>query len=80
MAEGGGLLNRYTMSSRIVSSNLIPSAIFPDRLNAGDAPGVRLARHLLPRRQPGDDAARLCLGAGLGRLASGDQRNGCVAG
>jgi hypothetical protein len=26
VAEGGGLLNRYTASSRIVSSNLIPSA------------------------------------------------------
>jgi hypothetical protein len=27
VAEGGGLLNRYTLSRRIVSSNLIPSAI-----------------------------------------------------
>ncbi len=26
MAEGGGLLNRYRVSSSIVSSNLIPSA------------------------------------------------------
>ncbi len=27
MAEGGGLLNRYTVLSRIVGSNPIPSAI-----------------------------------------------------
>ena len=27
MAEGGGLLNRYTVNSRIVGSNPIPSAI-----------------------------------------------------
>ena len=26
MAEGGGLLNRYTVNSRIVGSNPIPSA------------------------------------------------------
>lgn len=29
MAEGGGLLNRYTVNSRIVGSNPIPSATFP---------------------------------------------------
>ena len=29
MAEGSGLLNRRTASSRTVSSNLIPSASFP---------------------------------------------------
>ena len=28
MAEGGGLLNRCTVSSRTVSSNVIPSASF----------------------------------------------------
>ena len=28
MAEGGGLLNRYTVISRIVGSNPIPSASF----------------------------------------------------
>ena len=28
MAEGGGLLNRYTVKSRIVGSNPIPSATF----------------------------------------------------
>jgi hypothetical protein len=27
VAEGGGLLNRYTVNSRIVGSNPIPSAI-----------------------------------------------------
>ena len=29
MAEGGGLLNRYTVISRIVGSNPIPSANLP---------------------------------------------------
>ena len=29
MAEGGGLLNRYTVNSRIVGSNPIPSASLP---------------------------------------------------
>ena len=33
VAEGGGLLNRYTGSTRIVSSNLIPSANFPLFIN-----------------------------------------------
>jgi hypothetical protein len=28
VAEGGGLLNRYTVNSRIVGSNPIPSAIW----------------------------------------------------
>ena len=33
MAEGGGLLNRYTVNSRIVGSNPIPSATFLDDFN-----------------------------------------------
>ena len=35
MAEGGGLLNRYTVNSRIVGSNPIPSAIPPFMAVAG---------------------------------------------
>ena len=31
MAEGGGLLNRYTVNSRIVGSNPIPSASLASR-------------------------------------------------
>ena len=40
MAEGGGLLNRYTVNSRIVGSNPIPSAtINPTRGSFADAGG-----------------------------------------
>ena len=31
MAEGGGLLNRYTVNIRIVGSNPIPSATYPHK-------------------------------------------------
>ena len=35
MAEGGGLLNRYTVNSRIVGSNPIPSATYTQSPPAG---------------------------------------------
>ena len=51
MAEGGGLLNRYTMSSRIVSSNLIPSAIAPkERRRTGNESGLDLLSSNLSQR------------------------------
>ncbi len=46
MAEGGGLLNRCTVSSRTVSSNLIPSAM--GRFSARSA----LSQALKNRRNP----------------------------
>ena len=61
MAEGGGLLNRYTVINRIVGSNPIPSAslsirdsLFPALGIAGTAQNAGLCGHLSEPRAAAD--------------------------
>jgi hypothetical protein len=61
VAEGGGLLNRYTVNSRIVGSNPIPSATtlgFPRLLQPRSDPACDVpANRRRSKREPGGDLA-----------------------
>ena len=48
MAEGGGLLNRYTVNSRIVGSNPIPSATSTFLVFSGCLAPINNARDPVP--------------------------------
>jgi hypothetical protein len=75
VAEGGGLLNRYTVISRIVGSNPIPSATYLILLQEFQkepkyfprfCPYInREFRRMYAKRKPGRSRALLVLTAGV---------------
>ena len=62
MAEGGGLLNRYTGSTRIEGSNPSVSATHRMKITDGDDRVVALAVIAGPPTRPPSAAARLANG------------------